>query len=182
MVELIKRLAQSLDKYNFPYMVIGGQAVMMYRSPRFTNDIDISIGVNVDKLNELLSLVDDLKLKILTNEPVNFVLQKMVLPTIDESGFRVDLILSQTQYEKDAIKRAVTVNLQGIPVKYATVEDIIIHKIFAGRNIDLEDVRMILVGNKNINMSLIKETLIQLGEFTSMDFISRFEKLISKLF
>ncbi|TAL67336.1 MAG: hypothetical protein EPN82_15295 [Bacteroidetes bacterium] len=177
MVELIKKLAQALDKRNLPYMVIGGQAAMLYRSPRFTNDIDISIGINPDRLNELLKVIDEIKLKILTDNPIKFVMEKMILPTIDESGFRVDLILSQTQYEKDAIQRASVVDVQGIRVRYAIAEDIIIHKIFAGREIDLEDVRMIMISNKNLDIELIKGTLKQLGEYTSIDFISRFNNI-----
>lgn len=178
MVELIKKLAQSLTKRNIPYIIIGGQAAMLYRSPRFTNDIDISLGIGAESLSVLLSVVNDINLRILEDNPIDFVNRTMVLPVIDESGLRVDFILTQTQYEKEAIQRAVKIDVQGIPVCYASIEDVIIQKIFAGRAIDIEDVRMIMLSNKNLNLDLIKVTLIQLGEYTSIDFISRLNNIL----
>ncbi|NIU74888.1 MAG: hypothetical protein GWN71_15280 [Gammaproteobacteria bacterium] len=44
-----------------------------------------------------------------------------------------------TPYEKVAIERAVEVDVAGVAVPFATAEDLIIHKLFAGRAVDLED-------------------------------------------
>jgi hypothetical protein len=38
--ELLKNIAVALDAGGFPYMVIGGQAVLVYGEPRLTKDID----------------------------------------------------------------------------------------------------------------------------------------------
>ena len=40
--KLLKRIARELDRIKIPYMVIGGQAVLIYGEPRLTKDIDIS--------------------------------------------------------------------------------------------------------------------------------------------
>jgi hypothetical protein len=37
-------------------MIIGGQAVLLYGEPRLTKDIDITLGVNVDRLKDLLDV------------------------------------------------------------------------------------------------------------------------------
>jgi len=47
--KLIKKLAQRLDEDKIPYMIIGGQAVLLYGTPRLTRDIDITLGVDTDK-------------------------------------------------------------------------------------------------------------------------------------
>ncbi len=39
---LIKRIAQYLDENKVPYMIIGGQAVLLYGTPRLTRDIDLA--------------------------------------------------------------------------------------------------------------------------------------------
>lgn len=39
-----------MDEAGVPYMVIGGQAVLIYGEPRLTKDIDITLGVDVDGL------------------------------------------------------------------------------------------------------------------------------------
>lgn len=37
---LLKKIARSLEKTSIPYMVIGGQAVLLYGEPRLTKDIN----------------------------------------------------------------------------------------------------------------------------------------------
>jgi hypothetical protein len=52
---------------------------------------------------------------------------------------RVDFIFSTTPYEAQAIARAVRVDVAGESVPFATAEDLIVHKLFAGRPRDVED-------------------------------------------
>ncbi|ALA57272.1 hypothetical protein NITMOv2_0837 [Nitrospira moscoviensis] len=42
--ELLERLAGALDQAHLPYMVIGGQAVLLNGDMRLTRDIDITLG------------------------------------------------------------------------------------------------------------------------------------------
>src|SRR3990172_2373938 len=63
--ELLKQLALGLDHAALPYMVFGGQAVLLYGEPRLTRDIDITLGTDPSRLNEVLDLVKELQLKIL---------------------------------------------------------------------------------------------------------------------
>ena len=51
----------------------------------------------------------------------------------------MDFIFSTTPYEQQAIERAIRVDVDGVPVAFATAEDLIVHKLFAGRPRDLED-------------------------------------------
>jgi hypothetical protein len=72
----------------------------------------------------------------------------MVLPALDEAtGIRVDFIFSFTPYESQAIQRAKKVRILNQEVCFAAVEDLIIHKIFAGRARDIEDVQMVILKN-----------------------------------
>ncbi len=41
MKELLKRIAKALDDEGLAYMVIGGQAVLIYGEPRFTRTLNI---------------------------------------------------------------------------------------------------------------------------------------------
>lgn len=50
-----------------------------------------------------------------------------------DTGIRVDLVFSTTPYERQAIARATRVELAGVAVPFATAEDLILHKLFAGR-------------------------------------------------
>ena len=55
---LLEQIANSLDAAGIPYMIVGGKAVLLYGEPRFTRDIDVTLGIGTDRLEELLRLVD----------------------------------------------------------------------------------------------------------------------------
>ena len=64
---LLKRIAVELQTGSIPYMVIGGQAVLLYGEPRLTKDIDITLGVGIDRVADVVAVVERLALKILTS-------------------------------------------------------------------------------------------------------------------
>jgi predicted nucleotidyltransferase len=59
-----------LDKNEIPYVVIGGQAVLLYGEPRQTNDIDITLGLDVDQTAHVLEVVKSLELNVLVEESI----------------------------------------------------------------------------------------------------------------
>jgi len=78
-----------------------------------------------------------LLLKILIKNPEDFARETKVLPAEEEKlKIRVDFIFSFTPYERQAINSAKKVLINGYSVKFASPEDLIIHKMFAGRAID----------------------------------------------
>jgi predicted nucleotidyltransferase len=86
----------------------------------------------------------------------------MVFPVMDEkSGIRVDFIFSYSAHERQAIERAKVINLGKAEVKFAALEDVVIHKIIAGRPRDMEDVQTILQKNPNYDSRYIKKCLAE---------------------
>ena len=51
--DILRRVAQQLEGAGLPYMVIGGQAVLLYGEPRLTKDIDVTLGATLDRLPEV---------------------------------------------------------------------------------------------------------------------------------
>jgi predicted nucleotidyltransferase len=105
----------------------------------------------------------------------------MVLPVVDEStGIRVDFIFSFTSYESQAIKSANHIKILGQDVSFARVEDLIIHKIFAGRPRDVEDVRIILLKNRDIDTRYIEKWLMEFDAAADKKtFLSAFRALLN---
>lgn len=121
-------------------MVIGGQAVLLHGRPRLTEDIDVTLGTDPGALPRICQVCSALGLAPLPQDLERFVRETFVLPARhSDSGFRVDFIFSTTPYERQAIERAVRVPLAGAAVPFARAEDLLIHKLFAGRPRDLED-------------------------------------------
>ncbi len=160
--KLLARLGAALDRHSIPYMIIGGQAVLLYGEPRLTRDIDVTLGIDLSSLDTLLAVVEELSLAPVPPDVRTFVQKTMVLPAVEEeSGIRVDFILSFTPYEREAIARGKMIRLEDQEVRFASVEDVIIHKIFAGRPRDLEDVRLMIVRNRDIDREHILQWLKQ---------------------
>src|SRR3990170_2910964 len=181
--EILSRIGECLKRHNLPYMIIGGQAVLLYGEPRLTRDIDITLGVDTNHLNQLLAILQKIPLKPIPEDIESFVKQTMVLPALDETtGIRVDFIFSFTPYETEAIKRAKSINILNQEVCFASVEDVIIHKIFAGRPRDLEDARTILLKNPDIDIRYIQGWLKEFdASIGNKDFLKTFEDILKTI-
>ncbi|MGQ0560633.1 MAG: nucleotidyl transferase AbiEii/AbiGii toxin family protein [Gemmatimonadota bacterium] len=137
---LLARVAAALRAQGIEFMVIGGQAVLLHGEPRLTQDIDITLAVTPDHLDQILAACKEAELRVLPEKIEDFVRNTFVLPAVSpETGIRVDMIFSSTSYEKLAIRRAVRVTVRGTEIPFATAEDLLLHKLFAGRPRDLED-------------------------------------------
>lgn len=158
--KLLERIAGELSAQKIPYMIIGGQAVLLYGEPRLTKDIDVTLGIGSEGLDQVIQSTENLRFKILVPEPEDFVKETMVLPTLHEkSGIRVNFIFSFSAYEHQAIQNAKRIKIGTQDVSFASLEDVIIHKIIAGRPRDLEDVRSIILKNPDFNLNYIKKWL-----------------------
>ncbi|MEO0559227.1 MAG: nucleotidyl transferase AbiEii/AbiGii toxin family protein [Bacteroidota bacterium] len=161
---LLARLARALADAAIPYMVIGGQAVLLYGAPRLTQDIDITLGVAPDRLTDVLDLLNAVSLRPLV-DPEPFVAETLVLPCEDaETGIRIDLVFSYAGYERTAMERVRSVEIQETPVLFTSVEDLVIQKLVAGRPRDLEDVRGVLLRQPDVDVSYVR---LWLREFDS---------------
>jgi len=142
---LLRRVTSALTRARIPYMIIGGQAVLFHGHPRLTQDVDVTLGVDVDAAGRVLAVCRNARLTPLVKRPLDFARETHVLPARDgTTGLRVDFVFSNTPYERHAIRRAVRARVGKATVAFASLEDVIIHKLVAGRAVDVEDVRVLL--------------------------------------
>jgi hypothetical protein len=175
---LLKKIALQLKKASIPYMVIGGQAVLLYGEPRLTRDIDITMGMSVDGLGKVKKIIPIIGLKSLVEKEEKFVERNMVLPTIDKkTGIRVDFIFSFSPYGRQAIERAKSIRLARSLVRFASLEDVVIHKLIAGRARDLEDVKSILLKNLKYDSVYIEKWLRQFDKSLGEKFLKVFRSV-----
>ena len=175
---LLKKVSRELQKASIPYMVIGGQAVLLYGEPRLTRDIDIALGIGVEGLNKVKGIIQVLGLKILVEKDKEFVEKNMVLPTLEEkSGIRVDFIFSISPYERQAIERGKDIKLGRTLVRFASLEDMVIHKVIAGRARDIEDVKSILLKNPGYHSEDIARWLKEFDNAMGGNFLEVFRKI-----
>jgi hypothetical protein len=175
---LLDALARKLDEFRIPYMVIGGQAVLFYGEPRLTRDIDVTLGIAGDEVGRVLKLAEQLGLDVLVEKPEEFTRRTQVLPTKDpNSGLRVDFIFSFSPYERQAIERARAVKLGDCEVRFATLEDLIVHKIVAGRPRDIEDVRILLLKHPKLDADYVRRWLVDFDRALNSSYVAVFDRL-----
>lgn len=162
--DLLKRLAVAFDSLKIPYMIIGGQAVMLYGEPRQTLDVDITVRLSPTDKDKIDALVEKTGLNRPQKKQLEILKKNLVLPLIDSaSELPVELIFSPYGFEDEIIQRAVTKDIGGIPVRFISADDLIIYKVIAGRPRDLEDIRGILKRSKALlNFDKIEDNLRQI--------------------
>lgn len=175
---LLEKLATALDRAGIPYMIIGGQAVLVHGEPRLTADVDVTLGIDTDRFDDIEALTRTLDYRILPQAPEDFIAETSVLPTMDgSSGIRVDFIFSNTPYERQALGRVKTITLGNAHVRFASAEDVVIHKIVAGRARDLDDVSGILRTTGGLDTAYIRRWLDDFGHALDADFLRLFDGL-----
>ncbi len=162
-------------------MVFGGQAVLLHGEFRVTRDIDITLGVEPAAAAPVLAVIGRLGLQILVSDVNEFLRQTFVLPARDpESGIRIDFVFSLSQFERDAIRRGVTVACEGVDVRFVSVEDLIIQKIVAGRPRDLADAKTVILKNAEFDRGLVRHWLQQFDQELDTGFLQVFEQVLER--
>jgi len=183
LAKLIRRIAEALDQAKIPYMIIGGQAVLLYGRPRLTRDIDITLGIDTNEFAKLSEVCRRLELRILPESPSDFVQRTRVLPAEEpQSRIRMDFIFSFSEYERQAIDRAKRITMDAYPVRFASCEDILIHKMVAGRAVDIEDVRHLLAKNREqLDLTYLRRWLSEFGAIPEHEqIVESFERLLEE--
>jgi predicted nucleotidyltransferase len=146
-----------LGQYNIPYAVIGGIAVTILAQNRFTDDVDFTITLD-EKQAKILErhFRNDPSYKI---HQLNFI----SLPNIPDM-FRifwkeipVDLLVANTDFQKEIVMRAKTIDYEGQSVRVATPEDLIVLKLLADRPIDRQDIDSLIKATKTLEWTYIEK-------------------------
>jgi hypothetical protein len=175
---ILELIALELANRSIPYLIVGGQAVLVHGEPRLTRDIDVTLGVDVDRLDDMLAIAAHAGWKLLVQNPRDFAQQTMVLPCEDSaSGVRIDFIFSNSSYERNAMSRSTIRKAGTVDVRFASPEDLIIHKVVAGRPRDIEDVRTVVLKNPQLDVAYIRHWLDELGSAMDEPLSARFEEI-----
>ena len=177
--ELLENISLAFESHNITYMIIGGQAVLLYGEPRLTKDIDITLGLGPDEVLKILNITQELRFKVLVESPEEFVQRTMVLPCLEtKSGIRLDFIFSNSDYEQQAMGQVRRVKFGRAQVCFASPEDLIIHKVIAGRPRDLEDVRNVLIKTRDLDLEYIRKWLKNFTSTLNQSLDQHFEEVL----
>ena len=142
MLNRLKDVFGSFQQHEVKYLVIGGIASVLYGVPRATFDLDIFIEATTDNARRLLEALLKAGLATASLTSVEELLANEI--TIFKDRVRIDVQTSTPGLSfQEAWKRRTTMNYQGQEFFVVSKQDLISSKRAAGRDVDLEDVRLL---------------------------------------
>jgi hypothetical protein len=168
---------------HWKFCFIGGVAVQRWGNPRFTQDIDLTLltgfGGERAVIEKLLTFLLPRR-----SDATDFAMRARVLLAQTRSAIPVDIALGALPFEERSVTRASDWTIaSGIVLHTCSAEDLVIHKIFAGRPRDWDDVESVLIRQKlSLNWNLIEseaKPLLELKE--DFDALGRLKGLIEKI-
>ena len=128
-LDLLKRVCNSLDENKIHYMISGSIAMNIYAIPRMTRDIDIVIELSTERIDEFTELFPDsyFNKDVIRNE----IKRQGIFNIIDHNtGFKLDFIVRKdTEYFRLAFERRQRIKELDTDLWVISLEDLIIAKI-----------------------------------------------------
>lgn len=148
-VEDLLRTAAALDetmrRRSWRFCFIGGVAVQRWGIPRFTQDVDLTLLTGFGGEEHF---VDTLLQELSPRRPDAraFALRHRVLLARTPGGVDVDIALGALPFEERCVARASAWRLDTSTVlTTCSAQDLVVHKVFAGRDLDWGDVEGVLI-------------------------------------
>jgi len=142
MLNRLRDVFKSLQEFNVQYVVIGGIAAVLHGVPRATFDLDILIDATPENAQKLLDALTDAKLGTASLVSTEELLTHEI--TIFKDRVRIDVqTVTPGLNFADAWKNRQELEYQGQSFFVVSREDLIASKKATGRDVDLEDVRLL---------------------------------------
>lgn len=183
-VEELLRAASGLETtlrgIGWRFCFIGGVAVQRWGTPRFTQDIDLTLLTGFGEEEKFVDiLLQELNPRRL--DAREFALRNRVLLAQTRQGVDVDIALGAFPFEERCVDRATLWRVAGDTLlTTCSAEDLIVHKVFAGRDLDWGDVdRVSTRQHGKLDLNQIRSELLPLLELKgTLDAMDKFEQIV----
>jgi hypothetical protein len=171
MIHVLRVLAAAGEVQNFcqdrawRFCFIGGVAVQRWAEPRLTQDADLTL---LTGFGNEESFIDPLLQWLEPRRPDarEFAVRQRVLLGRTPGGVDVDIALGGLPFEERCVERSSTWEwTDGETLITCSAEDLVIHKVFAGRGLDWTDAERVLIRQHGkLDLKLIRTELKSLLE------------------
>jgi len=142
MLDQLPTVFASFQKNDVKYLVIGGIAAVLYGVPRATFDLDILIEPTKENAEKLLIALSEVGFGTAEMTNAQEIIETEI--TIFTDRIRLDVQTSTPGIRfDDAWNRRVTMTVKGQEFAVVSFADLVQSKTAAGREVDLEDVRIL---------------------------------------
>jgi hypothetical protein len=170
-LQTLKQVWLCLEPLGLPIALMGGLSAAVWKHPRATRDVDIL--VNLGKANEdlLLPALERAGLRAKRKPPVlnigpSRILQMLFEPPGTFLEIQVDLLFADSDYQRQALSHCARTRLPGLEIEISVLscEDLIMHKLLAGRLLDKADaVALVRANREALNFTYLREWIGKLA-------------------
>ena len=146
----------ALKPLKLPMALMGGLAAAVWKHPRNTRDVDLLVDVRDLSPDELVDAMKRAGMRSKREPPMlsvgdQRIIQLLYQPPGTFLDIQIDVLLADSPYQREALKRAAPAKLdEETEIAVLSCEDLIIHKLLAGRIVDRADVAALLRANRAI--------------------------------
>jgi hypothetical protein len=135
-----REFIQSLNDNGVRYLVIGGYAVAFHGHPRYTKDIDIWIGMDIENAAKIVKALGQLGLASLGLQASDFTAPDQFI-LLGNPPDQIDLITTTPGVDFDiCYSTRVQTEIDGVQVNFIDLENLKRNKKAVGRHQDLADI------------------------------------------
>lgn len=135
-----KEFVQSLNASEVRYLIIGGYAVALHGHPRYTKDLDVWIELSPKNAASVVAALDHFGFSSLGLQAADFLEPEQVI----QLGYppnRIDILTSPKGVDfETCYETRVVVEVDGIPINFIDLENLLENKRATGRYQDLADI------------------------------------------
>jgi hypothetical protein len=147
---VFRKIVAALEQAGIPYMVVGSFASNLYGAGRATQDIDLVVSADADRIRALLNLLPKAQYYYDVDAAVEACRRKSMFNILDmDRGWKIDIIFQKpTAFHQQAFLRRTAAQIDQVDLFAASAEDVIISKLewakMGGSLRQIEDVAGIL--------------------------------------
>ncbi len=176
--EVARHLADVLEAAAIPYAVGGAIAYGLHAPPRATNDVDLNVFLDLERLDELIDTlkgadVDVDRSSALAAAENDGYFQARV------KGMRVDVFVPSIPFYEDVERRLIDGLLLGRPIKVLGAEDLVVFKMLFFRPKDVLDVqRLVAFQGEDLDHDYIRGWLVEMVDGDDVR-VTRWDEIVS---
>ncbi len=181
--DALNRVWAALAPFHLPMALMGGLALAVWKHPRNTRDVDILVDVRNLNLDDLVEATKRAGMRSKRQPPVLLVGNQRIVQLLYQApdtflDIQIDVLLADSAYQKEALTHATPAKLDSqCEIAVLSCEDLIIHKLLAGRIIDRADVAALVRANRaRLDLAYLKDWLGRL------DLLADFETIWHETF
>lgn len=151
---------------------------MVYGEKRTTRDIDATVLCELEDLDSFHKLMEK-KFTPAFENTLDYFKRNFILPVDDpETNLRIDIAAGLTEFDKSVISRKRRKSFGDVEIFVCSLEDLIIYKLFAGRDQDISDFKSLVLKNKQIDKKYLSETADKFRELEREDILENLNKFL----